>query len=673
MSNTAFETEPILVVDDDEMVCEVLAKTLSRQSYSVKKALSGNDAINILKQAPIALLICDQNLPDMKGVEVLREAMRLQPEAERIAITGLSDLNTITDLINVGQISHFILKPWDNTALLNTVDKALQQYRLKKENVRLHAEIAQRHEMLKREIELGGTIQNNILYGKIPKKVPHLQIAACSCPSKYIDGDFYEFYQPSGELLDVVLADVMGKGLPAALVGTSVKTEMNRFAKPVNETLVFKKKSGWQLDVFSPDSIMKHVQQEVVHSLREIEYFVSLSYARFNLNTYTISLVDCGSTKPIHYRASDGSVQLLKGENLPLGFIDHDDYKIKEFSFSYGDLFVFYSDGITEAMNDQGEQFGVERMENLVKKHRYLTPNAFIKKIKEEMYSFTGRTNYDDDMTMIVIRVLEKSETSLPVVAIKGKFSADLSQLQAVRDFIDSHCKEIPGDQKRMSEQLQLIGTEAFTNIVEHAYQGNMGEILLEFDKAEGGILMNFKDQGKVFDPRSVQEPSLAGDRFRGFGLFLIKQLADRIAYSSKSTDHQWNEWTIYKKYILEEEVMDFTHEIDQGILVVVLQGTTLDAKEAPEFKKSILNLIEENQVQNIILDLHKLNFIDSSGLGCFLSILRQLNSKGGEVKIAQMSKSIRTVFELVCMHKIFEVYNSVEEAKRSFSKKVQV
>ena len=112
---------------------------------------------------------------------------------------------------------------------------------------------------------------------------------------------------------------------------------------------------------------------------------------------------------------------------------------------------------------------------------------------------------------------------------------------------------------------------------------------------------------------------------------------------------------------------MELSHDNKDGVLVVTLEGEHLDAKETPFFKQKVVDLLDNESVSRAVFDLHRLQFIDSSGLGAFLSILKILHGKGGDLKLAGMNRTIRTMFELVCMHKIFEIFNSPEEALRSF------
>lgn len=103
------------------------------------------------------------------------------------------------------------------------------------------------------------------------------------------------------------------------------------------------------------------------------------------------------------------------------------------------------------------------------------------------------------------------------------------------------------------------------------------------------------------------------------------------------------------------------------NVLVITPKTEVLDALASPEFKQKVMDLINNKDSKNVVLDLHQLQFIDSSGLGSFLSVLRVLHGHGGELKLACMNRPVRAVFELVSMHKIFEIFNSTDEAVKSF------
>lgn len=113
---------------------------------------------------------------------------------------------------------------------------------------------------------------------------------------------------------------------------------------------------------------------------------------------------------------------------------------------------------------------------------------------------------------------------------------------------------------------------------------------------------------------------------------------------------------------------MQLAEDIKEGVLIITPQVDSLDANDTTEFKEKVHLLIKKHEIARVVIDLHHVQFIDSSGLGAFLSLLRSLHAHGGELKLACMNKQIRTLFELVSMHKVFEIFNTTADAASSFS-----
>jgi anti-anti-sigma factor len=115
---------------------------------------------------------------------------------------------------------------------------------------------------------------------------------------------------------------------------------------------------------------------------------------------------------------------------------------------------------------------------------------------------------------------------------------------------------------------------------------------------------------------------------------------------------------------------MEIEHTLKNDILIINLEGERLDAKDAPQCKQDVIDLINKIKKYQVVFDLNKLHFIDSSGLGLLLSILRFLNSHGGELKLSGITKPVLTSLELVSLHKIFEIFNTPDDAVNSFNPK---
>lgn len=226
-------------------------------------------------------------------------------------------------------------------------------------------------------------------------------------------------------------------------------------------------------------------------------------------------------------------------------------------------------------------------------------------------------------------------------------------------------CLKAPGDVERLSSELQLAIDEAFTNIVIHGYGKKSGSpvcIHAEYFKDEFAI--EISDQGLIFNPFEVPPINLLGDQDHGYGWHLIRQIADRIVYTPKQHQNGWNYLKIYKRYyIRRENQMELTTMQRDGILVLRLESKELDAKQAQGFKEKAIQIISQKGNDSVIFDLQKLGFIDSSGLGALLSLLRQINTRGGRLCLAGMTPPVKTIFELVSMQKIFECYDTIDQA----------
>ncbi len=671
------ELNTILLVDDDRLVLLALQETLQREGYRILTASNGEEAVHVLANKPVALVICDQKMPGISGMDVLKKAQTLQPDTERIIITGNTDLDIVLQAVNIGHVSQFILKPWDEASLKQTIATSIDKFRLFVENKNLHdlilsqhQALANTHEILRRELNIGARIHETLLEGKIPANVPGFHIHATTIPSHEIDGDFFEFYRPASNILDIVVGDVMGKGIPAALVGTAVKSNLIHYALPFSHALIVSKQGFWDEDLLQPNEILAHLHEKLTSPLIQLEFFVSLFYGRFNLQKQTLTYVDCGSTRPIHYLAQEKKAVSLKGGGLPLGAIENQAYELHTTSYAVGDFFVFFSDGVTETQSKNKEFFGFDRLIEIIENHSDKDPTALIDIIEASLKSFSKQETFDDDITLIIVKVASLAlalSSPHPVV----EFRASLSQLQAVRESVARLCLQAPGDSEALSSMLQLAINEAFCNIVKHGYKGKTdGIIRLRNEITDKGISIEISDQGDAFNPGKVKEPSLAGSETNGFGLFIIREIADRVSYVPKEAQDGWNHLCIYKTFLQKGHSMQFAQVIEDNVTIITPQGDSLDAKGAPQLKENVINLITSHDATHVVFDMSNLKFVDSSGLGALLSILRVLHSMGGELKLAKMNKSVRALFELVSMHKIFEIYNSKEEAIHSFKEK---
>ena len=389
------------------------------------------------------------------------------------------------------------------------------------ERKRAQEELARAREQ---EVEIGFKIQQTLLLDQPPNDVPGLRVAALTIPSQRIDGDFYDFFKHSDDCLDVIVGDVMGKGIPAALLGAATKSH---FLQALSRLISL----GAPGRLPEPKDIVTLAHSEVARQLIDLESFVTVCYARFDLEHRRVDFVDCGHTTTIHFQAATGACTMLQGQNLPLGVREREIYDQVRVTFEPGDALVFYSDGLTETRNADGELFGIERLAECVRTYGRLEPEALIDHIRQAAVRFSNSETFGDDFTCVVVRIEERV---LPLARAQTELSSDLADLARAREFVREVCRALPGvplDDESVS-QLELAITEAASNVMRHAYGGRTDQkIQLDVEVFADRLVWRLHHLGETFDPAAVKPPAFDGTQEGGFGMFIIQQSVDEVRY----------------------------------------------------------------------------------------------------------------------------------------------
>ncbi len=284
-------------------------------------------------------------------------------------------------------------RPFDSR-LLGLVNALGLQAAMVVENERLR-QAAREHELLTKEIEIGSRIQQTLLPGRPPEGLAFLDLAALSEPSRLVDGDFYDFFQWPDQTLDVVVGDVMGKGVAAALVGAAAKSQ---FLRALNGLTTCGDSAPP-----SPEAIVDMVSEEMDRRLRDLESFITLAYARIDPRGRRLRLVNCGHARPLVRRTGRSGCRLLDGFNAPLGFGLRERSLALEEEFNPGDLLLIYSDGVTEAFDPAGRPFGEELLVDLVADSSDLSASELVGRVRAAVMEHSGAAAADD-MTLVAAR-----------------------------------------------------------------------------------------------------------------------------------------------------------------------------------------------------------------------------------------------------------------------------
>ncbi len=252
------------------------------------------------------------------------------------------------------------------------------------ENARLYIE-EQALIHIQEEMRVAKNIQENLL----PKEVPiydGYQFAGKSIPAKEVGGDYYDFISLKDGRIAFCLGDISGKGIPASLLMANLQASLRGQAFIGNEC---------KNSVSFANNILYHNTDPT--------RYATLFYALLNTNEHKITYCNAGHNNPYLFSGSNQPKRLCEG-GIVVGMIPDYSFEEETIEFKPDDLFVLFSDGVTEAMNFSEEEYGEERLENSIRKHLHLNAEEFIKEIFKDVESFTKGASQSDDITMVIVK-----------------------------------------------------------------------------------------------------------------------------------------------------------------------------------------------------------------------------------------------------------------------------
>ncbi len=513
----------VLIADDDPVIQALVKRILQKAGYDVVIAENGLRAVELMTDRIDAVLL-DLHMPEMDGLACLRIISRKYKGLPPIMLTASDDVSNAVEAMRYGAFD-YITKPFNPKQVLALVKKSSQAYEQAKRLRKVEAELIRARE---HEFFVASEIQRTMLMGQPPDDFEGLGVASLTIPSQRVDGDFYDFFKLNDHTLDLLVADVMGKGLMAAFLGAAMKS---RFLRVMNELEV---SSGRQAQP-SPEQIITAVHAGMIKQMEDLETFVTLCYGRFDLEAAQFIFVDCGHVRTIYYNAQANKITLLQGVNMPLGFPEIDPFKQIIQPFSPGDLFVFYSDGLTEATNHEGEMYGERRLTDLIFKNAGFENENLLKTIRQRIENFTGSKTFDDDFTCVLVRIDQPLNRPLITATDKLEIKNDLDELASVRSFVRNFCETVPVNRfgAKPMDNLEIAITEVVTNIIRHAYKSQKGrKIVIEAESYAEKLVLMVYDWGCGFDPEKVPPPEFDGSKHGGFGVFIIRESVDEVIYS---------------------------------------------------------------------------------------------------------------------------------------------
>ena len=379
---------------DDEMDLELLLtqyfrRKIRKGEYEFHFAHNGLEALTmLLKEKDFDIILSDINMPEMDGLTLLTKINEMQnPALKCIMVSAYGDMGNIRQAMNNGAFD-FATKPIDLDDLSLTIEKAIEHIAYIKTMQEEHTQL----ESIKGDLAVAREIQQAILpriFPPFPEETANMDIAASMNAAKDVGGDFYDFFRIDADHIGFVIADVSGKGVPAAIFMAVCRTLIRATG--------IRGVSPSECITYSNSLLAK----ESVNAM-----FVTAFYGIYNIRTGEVKYANAGHNPPYLMKA-DGSVKVLPlSHDFVAGVIDDFQYTEETTLLEKGDTLLLFTDGVTEATSPTYEEYGEQRLEQRLSQLTQVGCQQIIDAIKADVKAFAGEAEQSDDITLLALKRL---------------------------------------------------------------------------------------------------------------------------------------------------------------------------------------------------------------------------------------------------------------------------
>ena len=260
------------------------------------------------------------------------------------------------------------------------------------ENAQLYEQVSRNEERIEKELRIAQRVQMALMPVEPPAGLQGADVAGRFEPAHELGGDLHEFLSPDAGSLAIAVGDVSGKGAPAALYGAYV-------AELVRSRTTRRR---YTPDRFSVSGVLRSMNA-ILHERQLEEYYCTLCYAFFDLKRRVLTLSNSGLPYPL--RLSNGRCSQIEIPGFPLGAFPGVPYDEVSMDLQVGDIFIFYSDGISEALDPNGREYGVQRLRKLVEGHPHATAREIVDAIFDAVRTFRADEPQGHDMTAVAVTI----------------------------------------------------------------------------------------------------------------------------------------------------------------------------------------------------------------------------------------------------------------------------
>ena len=376
----------ILVVDDEPdlepLILQRMRRSIRSGHYSFVFARNGVEALEQLSQdRDIDMVLSDINMPQMDGLTLLEQIPKVNPNLRAVIISAYGDMKNIRTAMNRGAFD-FVTKPLDFEDLQITIERTLRHLVDWREALSARDRLV----ILENDLEVASRMQQSILPTNFPGS-DDFQTFGSMEPARNVGGDFFDVMHLANGRIGLAIADVSDKGVPAALFMMSTRTLLK----------------GAVIGRSEPGEVLQEINS-LLEDDNEAGMFVTLLYAVYDPVSGEFRYANGGHDSPLLVHTDGSSSFLPRTDGIALGIVPDLQYRQNTITVSPGDTVILYTDGVTEAMNGQGDQFGVERLKKIFADERTGDAQEANRAIFEAVNAFAAGAPQSDDITCLTLR-----------------------------------------------------------------------------------------------------------------------------------------------------------------------------------------------------------------------------------------------------------------------------
>ena len=388
----------VILIDDDGLVLSALRTLLEIEGgFQVLEFSDSLRAIEELERLPVDIVISDYLMPGMNGVDVLKKARSVQPEAMRILLTGFADKQNAIRALNEAGIYQYLEKPWDNDQLLMVLQNALREKGLRlqlAEKIRTldrliirHDELTDRQQRLEQDLEMAARVQRSLLPDRFPE-IPGLRIDSFYRPCQAIGGDYFDFIR-RGEQTWILVSDVSGHGIQAALASMLMKAIFQDAGTSSEGPVQLLSEMNDRLKRFLPEGL-----------------YAAAAVICVDDQDATVRFANAGLPFPFLLRFGPRRLDEVPSPGLPLGMfsgVGLESYEVRQMEMRPGDVLLVASDGLRETEAETGEFFGDRQLRHTLVELNGIEGSRLIANLIERADRFSGSRTPADDVVIVAL------------------------------------------------------------------------------------------------------------------------------------------------------------------------------------------------------------------------------------------------------------------------------